>query len=95
MKKLWRMLAVCLLLTLTLSLPVARAEEKLKRFPEVLQFSQSLGKTNPRKDVTLFTLTPRTARKDVTAAIGEIIEGMKRRPRPTTPRAPFARSTPG
>lgn len=78
MKKLWRMLAVCLLLTLTLSLPVARAEEKLKRFPEVLQFSQSLGKTNPRKDVTLFTLTPRTARKDVTAAIGEIIEGMKK-----------------
>lgn len=77
MKRIRWMLAICLLLTLMMNLQTASAEEKLKCFPELLQFSQSLGKTNPRKDVTLITLTPRTARKDVTAAIGEMIEEMK------------------
>lgn len=58
------------------------AEDKPDSFPKALQFTQSLGLTNPRKQVTLVRLTPHTARKDVDQAIRAVMEEMEAKAEP-------------
>ena len=72
----WSVLLALLLLWLTPGM--ARAEEKPGSFPKALQFTQSIGLTNPRKDVTLIRIVPHTGRKDVNAALKAVMDDMEK-----------------